>query len=85
MVALANTLPENSNPMDVVEALASIRGWFFERPGDDEVTMTVEGSWSDLHLCINWREDLESVHLAATFDVRVPAGRRGVRRHAPHW
>ena len=76
MVALANTLPEESNPMDVVEALASIRGWLFERPGDDEVTMTVEGSWSDLHLCINWREDLESVHLAATFDVRVPAGRR---------
>ncbi|MEM7334153.1 MAG: ATP-binding cassette domain-containing protein, partial [Chloroflexota bacterium] len=28
--------------------------------GGDEVTMTVEGSWSDLHICINWREDLES-------------------------
>ncbi|NNF77562.1 MAG: hypothetical protein HKN05_05990, partial [Rhizobiales bacterium] len=40
------------------------------------VNMTVEGSWSDLHVCMNWRDDLESVHLAATFDLRVPANRR---------
>ena len=76
MAALAHYMDQGPNPMDVVEHLASLRGWTFERPGEDEVNMTVEGSWSDLHVCINWRDDLESLHLAATFDLRVPELRR---------
>ena len=76
MAALPNILQDEPNPMDVVEAVASMRGWNFERPVDDEINMTVEGSWSDLHVCLNWRDDLESVHLAATFDLRITSGRR---------
>ncbi len=76
MSALPAYLQPEPNPMDVMEALASVRGWSFDRPGDDEVNMTVEGSWCDLHVCMNWRDDLESVHLAATFDLRVPLNRR---------
>lgn len=76
MAALPNFLQDEPNPMDVVEAVASMRGWNFERPVDDEINMTIVGSWSDLHVCLNWRDDLESVHLAATFDLRIPDGRR---------
>ena len=76
MAALPNFLQDEPNPMDVVEAVASMRGWSFERPVDDEINMTVEGSWSDLHVCLNWRDDLESVHLASTFDLRIPSTRR---------
>jgi hypothetical protein len=64
------------NPLDVIETLATTNDWLFDRSADDEIHITVEGSWSDLHICLNWRSDLEGLHLAATFDMRVPSGRR---------
>lgn len=67
---------EPANPLDVIEILASHHDWLFDRSAEDEINMTVEGSWSDLHVCLNWRPDLEGLHLASTFDMRVPGGRR---------
>jgi hypothetical protein len=42
-------LPEQprTNPLDVVERIASINDWSFERAGDDEITMLVGGRGSD--------------------------------------
>ena len=40
MAALLKLADEPANPMDVVETLASQRGWCFERPGEDEINMT---------------------------------------------
>src|SRR5262245_32738464 len=36
-----------TNPLDVVERIAAINDWSFERAGDDEITMLVAGKWSD--------------------------------------
>lgn len=76
MTAIAALASKTLNPLDTVEELATTHDWLIDRPDHDEVTMVVEGSWSSLHLCLNWREDLEALHLACGFDVRVPAGRR---------
>lgn len=38
--------------------------------------MIVSGHWCDLYLSLNWRDDLESLHAAASYDLRVPAARR---------
>ena len=35
----------------------------------------VAGSWTDYHVSLNWREDLEALHLACAFDFRVPDNR----------
>lgn len=67
---------QSANPIDVIENLASAHDWLFDRSADDEINMTVECSWSDLHICLNWRPDIEGLHLASTFDMRVPDGRR---------
>lgn len=63
---------EISNPLDRVERLAEARHWSFDRTNAAEVTMLVEGDWSDLHVAMNWRDDVETLHVACTFDAKVP-------------
>ena len=71
-------LPEQSrtNPLDVVERIASINDWSFERAGEDEITMLVGGRWSDYQVSFTWMHDIEALHLACAFDIKVPERRR---------
>ncbi len=64
-----------SNPVDVIEFVASMNDWSFERSGEDEIAMTVAGKWSDYHVSFSWMEDVEALHLACAFDIRVPEHR----------
>jgi hypothetical protein len=64
------------NPLDVVEQLAMHNDWSFERSHDDEVTLAVAGQWSDYQLSFTWMSDLEAMHLACAFDLKVPPDRR---------
>jgi hypothetical protein len=64
-----------SSPIDLVEQLANQQDWAYERAADDELTMTVSGTWSDYHVSINWRDDLEALHVASAFDCKVPDAR----------
>jgi hypothetical protein len=76
MTAVHTAFEEWANPLDRIENMADQNNWTVDRSNDNEVHMVVAGSWTDLHLCLNWREDLEGLHLACTFDLKVPAGRR---------
>lgn len=60
-----------TNPVDMVEHIATIHDWTFERSAPDELTLSVEGSWCDYHLSLTWRDDLEALHLACAFDCKV--------------
>ena len=64
-----------SNPIDLVEQLAASHDWATERTGDDELTLVVGGNWTDYHVSLNWRDDLEALHLACAFDFKVPENR----------
>ena len=64
------------NPLDVVERIASINDWSFERAGDDEITILVAGRWSDYQVSFTWMDDIEALHLACAFDLKVPERRR---------
>jgi hypothetical protein len=76
MTAVRARMHQCANPIDKIEELAAAHRWPVERPAVDEAHLIIEGSWSDLHVCLNWREDLEGLHLACTFDLKVPPGRR---------
>jgi len=65
------------NPLDVVEKLASGHDWSFERASDDEITILVNGKWTDYQLSYTWMSDIEALHLACAFDLKVPERRRG--------
>ena len=63
------------NPLDVVERLASGNDWSFERASDDEITILVTGRWTDYQLSYTWMDDIEALHLACAFDLKVPERR----------
>jgi hypothetical protein len=64
------------HPVDIIEHIAAINDWNFERQDADEISISVRGSWSDYHVSFNWMEDLESLHIASAFDLKVPEARR---------
>lgn len=63
------------NPVDLVEQVASGHNWACDRTHDDELTLVVAGSWADYQISLNWREDLESLHIACAFEFKVPDNR----------
>jgi hypothetical protein len=65
-----------SHPVDVIEQIAALNDWTFERAGDDEITISVSGGWADYHVSFSWMEDREAIHLACAFDLKVPETRK---------
>lgn len=63
------------NPVDLVEQIALRNGWACDRGSDDELTLIVAGQWADYHTSLNWRHDLETLHIACAFDAKVPENR----------
>ncbi|WP_150523921.1 YbjN domain-containing protein [Roseibium sediminis] len=59
------------NPVDAIETVAALNDWAFERSGDDEITISIEGNWCDYHVSFSWMEDVEALHLAVAFDLKV--------------
>ena len=65
-----------NNPLDLVEHIAGKHGWVMDRAGDDELTLTVSGQWTDYNVSLNWRGDLETLHIACAFDAKIPDNRQ---------
>lgn len=68
-------LDRDVNPVDMIEQVASLNDWEFERAGDDEINITVAGMWADYSVSFSWMEDFEALHLACAFDLKVPERR----------
>lgn len=64
------------NPLDTVEQLAALNQWSFERSNDEEISISVEGRWADYNLSLSWMEELEALHLACAYEIKVPATRK---------
>ncbi len=60
-----------SNPVDLAEQIAAGHDWAFDRSGEDEITISVSGSWCDYNISLSWMSDLEALHLACAFDYKV--------------
>lgn len=76
MTLAVETSPRDSHPVDLFEQIAAIYDWAYDRNADDEISISIAGTWTDYHVSITWHEDLESLHLACAFDIRVPEPRR---------
>lgn len=76
-MALLDPAQENaSNPVDLVEQIATRNGWSFERDDRDEISLAVSGRWCAYHVSFNWLSEVEALHLACSFDLKVPERRR---------
>lgn len=75
-MALLELEPERTlHPVDIIEHIAALNDWNFERQDTDEISISVRGTWSDYHVSFNWMEELESLHVACAFDLKVPENR----------
>ena len=77
-MAMAELSPgRTGNPLDLVEQIAGGNDWACERGSDDELTLMVAGQWTDYHVSLNWRHDLETLHIASAFEAKIPDTRLG--------
>ncbi|MBK9082364.1 MAG: YbjN domain-containing protein [Rhizobiales bacterium] len=64
------------HPVDVVERIASHHDWSFERDEDDEISISVAGGWTSYNVSFTWLPELEALHVACAFDLKVSEARR---------
>src|SRR4051794_3476318 len=73
----AETATERAeHPVDIVERLAALNDWVFNRDDDDEISISVTGTWADYHMAFTWLPELETLHIGCAFDLKVPERRK---------
>ena len=77
MSMLEGIIDSPSHPLAVVEDIAAHNNWSFERSGEDEITIVSKGEWTDYQLSFTWMGEIEALHLACAFDMKIPPARRG--------
>jgi len=66
---------DSLSPLEVVERMAASNDWPFERAGEDELALNVTGRWANYQISFTWMSDIEALHLACAFDMKVPEPR----------
>ncbi|MDK3017478.1 type III secretion system chaperone family protein [Pseudodonghicola flavimaris] len=65
-------LEDDIHPIDIVEHLAEFRDWDFDRIGDDQIAMAVEGQWRTYSITLAWSGYDETLRLVCTFEMEPP-------------
>jgi len=76
MPLLEGIIDSKNNPLAVVEDIAASNDLSFERSGEDEITIVAKGQWTDYTLSFTWMTEIEALHLACAFDMKIPQARR---------
>jgi len=64
------------HPVDVVERLAALNEWAFDRADEDEISILVAGVWAHYEVAFTWLPDMESLHVSCSFDLKIPGRKR---------
>jgi hypothetical protein len=68
-------LEDDIHPIDIVENIAAYHDWDFDRIGQDQIAMAVEGQWRTYSITLAWSSFDETLRLICTFEMEPPAGR----------
>jgi hypothetical protein len=75
-MSIIEVVPEDrTNALEVVERMAANNNWPYERTGEDEITLNITSRWTNYQVSFTWMSDLEALHVACAFDMRVPEPR----------
>jgi hypothetical protein len=67
---------EEIHPIDIVEHIAAHHDWDFDRLGDDQIAMAVEGQWRTYSLTLAWSGYDETLRMVCTFEMEPPENRQ---------
>ena len=70
-------LEDDIHPIDIVEHLAEFHDWDFDRIGDDQIAMAVEGQWRTYSITLAWSGYDETLRLVCTFEMDPPEEQLG--------
>lgn len=70
-------LEDDIHPIDIVEHLAEFHDWDFDRIGDDQIAMAVEGQWRTYSITLAWSGYDETLRLVCTFEMDPPEDQLG--------
>lgn len=65
-------LEEDLHPIDIVEHIAEVRDWNFERIADDQIAMAVEGQWKSYSITLAWSAYDETLRLICSYEAQPP-------------
>ena len=76
-VETACPLPQSHKSPTAIRSTSSStwsvgNNWPFERAGEDELAIVVTGRWTNYQVSFTWMSEIEALHLACAFDMRVP-------------
>jgi hypothetical protein len=63
---------ERHSPLEVVEHMAAANNWPFERSAESEIALVVTGKRANYQISFSWMEDIEVLHVACAFEMKVP-------------
>ena len=76
MAAVEHYQPETDiHPIDMVETLAEQCAWDFDRVGENQIAVAVEGAWRTYSLSLFWSGREDMLRLLCTFELNPPAER----------
>ena len=66
---------EDLHPIDMVQDIAATQKWKFDRIGEDQIAMAVEGQWRTYSITLAWSDMDETLRLICAFDMQPPEHR----------
>ncbi|MCY3983075.1 MAG: YbjN domain-containing protein [Roseovarius sp.] len=60
------------NPIDIVENIAEYHDWDFDRIGDDQIAMAVQGQWRTYSITLAWSDHDKTLRQICTFEMEPP-------------
>jgi hypothetical protein len=76
MSFLQMDLDRTEHPVDFIERLAALNRWSFERGEQDEISISIVGGWTQYSVAFTWLAEVEALHVACAFDLKIPETRR---------
>ncbi|OWU84269.1 diacylglyceryl transferase [Oceanicola sp. 22II-s10i] len=65
-------IQDEIHPIDIVETLAEHHDWDFDRIGEDQIAMAVEGQWRTYSITLAWSNYDETLRMVCTFEMDPP-------------
>ena len=62
---------EEVHPIDIVETIAEKYDWEFDRLGENQISMLVEGQWRTYSVTLAWSHHEQTLRLISTFEMEI--------------
>jgi len=75
MALSEHDLSDDLHPIDLVEHIAENHDWDFDRIGDDQIAMAIEGQWRTYSITLAWSGHDQTLRIVCTFEMEPPEDR----------